>query len=157
MAQTSNTKVSTTPSSTTAKKQPTAAEMREWYEKNKKHIEKYAAAEQAAVPLRDITKTTTKTITAFSRDSLRTYLQNIGSNEKNLRNLSRYLYYRCHPYYRLINYNANMFCLNARSVIPQFDFVKGNDATKMLKSYQDTLYILDRLNIQYEMLKAYVT
>lgn len=157
MAQTSNIKVSTTPSRTTTKKQPTATEMREWYEKNKKHVENYAAAEQAAVPLRDITKTTTKTITAFSRDSLRIYLQNIGSNEKNLRNLSRYLYYRCHPYYRLINYNANMFCLNARSVIPQFDFVKGNDATKILKSYQDTLYVLDRLNLQYEMLKAYVT
>ena len=97
------------------------AEMRDWYQKNKKNIENYAAAMEGAKSLRDITKTSTKAVTAYSKDSLRTYLQNIGSNEKNLRNLSRYLYYRCHAYYRLIAYNANMFCLDARSVIPEYD------------------------------------
>lgn len=74
------------------------AEMRDWYQKNKKNIENYAAAMEGAKSLRDITKTSTKAVTAYSKDSLRTYLQNIGSNEKNLRNLSRYLYYRCHAY-----------------------------------------------------------
>lgn len=133
----------------------TAAEMREWYEKHKRHIEGYAAAEQAAKGLRDVAKTNTKAVTAFSKDSLRTYLQNIGSNERNLRNLSRYLYYRCHAYYRLVMYNANMFCLDARTVIPAYDLVKGGDAKKMLKSYQDTLSTLDKFNLQYEFLKLY--
>lgn len=147
------TKVSTTTPS--EKKQPTANEMREWYEKNKRHLENFASAEQAAKSLRDITKTTTKTVTAFSKESLRTYLQNIGSNEKNLRNLSRYLFYRCHAYYRLIMYNATMFDLNARSVIPHYDLVKIPDVKKTLKSYQDTLTMLDELNLQYEFLKAF--
>ena len=42
----------------------TANEMREWYEKHKRHIEGYAAAEQAAKGLRDVTKTNTKAVTA---------------------------------------------------------------------------------------------
>ena len=68
-----------------APKQPTATEMRNWYMENHKHIEAYASAEQAAKLLRDVAKTSTKTITAFNKETLRSYLQNIGSNEKNLR------------------------------------------------------------------------
>ena len=133
----------------------TAASVREWYEKNKKRIENFDAANNALKQLRDVTQTGTKTISSFSKDSLRSYLQNIGANEKNLRNLSRYLYYRCHAYYRLVMYNANMFCLDARSVIPNYDLVQGGDADGMLRSYQDTLTILDKLNLQYEFLKMY--
>lgn len=133
-----------------------SAEMREWYEKNKRHIENFAAAEQAAKSLRDITKTANKTISTFSRDTLRTYLQNLGGSEKNLRNLSWYLYYRSQTYARLCNYNADMFCLNARKIIPPYDLVKGGDAKKMLKSYNDTLTILEKLNLQQEMRNAYL-
>lgn len=135
--------------------QSSTEDIRNWYNQNKINIENYAKAMEGPKSLKDITKSSVKAITAFNKDSLRTYLQNIGSNEKNLRNLSRYLYYRCHAYYRLVSYNANMFCLDARSVIPEYDLVKGGDATKMLKSYQDTLTVLDKMNLQYEMLKLY--
>ena len=144
----------TTTAPSNEKKQPTANEMREWYEKNKKHIENFAAAESAAKSLRDVTKTATKAVTAFSKDSLRTYLQNIGSNERNLRNLSRYLFYRCHAYYRWIMYNSTMFDLACRSVIPAYDLVKGGDANKMISSYYSTLTVLDELNLQFEFLKG---
>lgn len=144
--------VTTTAPST--KKQPTATEVREFYEKHKNQIKSFAAAENAARPLKDVTKTATKAVTAFSKESLRTYLQNIGSNERNLRNLSRYLFYRCHAYYRWVMYNSTMFDLSCRSVIPQFDLVKGGDAQKMLKSYYNTLSVLDELNLQYGFLKA---
>lgn len=137
--------------------QMTTQELRDWYNKNKPLIQQYASKQenQSLLSLRDVTKNSVKPVTAFSKDSLRNYLKNIGSNEKNLRNLSRYLYYRCHAYYRLIMYNATMFCLDARSVIPSFDLVKGGDSKKMLKSYQDTLNILDKMNLQYEFLKMY--
>ena len=154
MAQRKKTEVTTAPS--IEKKQPTANEMREWYEKNKKHIENFASAEQSLKSLKDVTKTSTKVVSAFSKDALRTYLQNIGSNAKNLRNLSRYLYYRCHAYYRWVMYNATMFDLSCRSVIPKYDLVKGGDAQKMLKSYYSTLTVLDELNLQYEFLKALI-
>ena len=131
-------------------------EMREWYTKNKRHIENFAAADKAAKSLRDITKTATKSISTFSRDTLRTYLQNLGGNERNLRNLSWYLYYRSQTYARLCNFNADMFCLNARKLIPPYDLVKGGDAKKMLKSFNDTLNILEKLNLEQEMRNAYL-
>lgn len=146
----------TTTAPSIEKKQPTANEMREWYEKNKKHIENFAKADQAAKSLRDVTKTATKTVTAFSRETLQTYLKALGSNEKNLRNLSWYLYYRSQTYARLVSFYADMFCLYARKVVPPYDLVKGGDATKMLKAYNDTLNVLEKMNLQQEMRNAYL-
>lgn len=143
-------------STATPSEKKTANEMREWYEKNKRHIENFAAAEQAAKSLRDVTKTANKTISTFSRETLRGYLQNLGSSERNLRNLSWYLYYRSQTYARLMNFYADMFCLYARRVIPPYDLVKGGDATKMLKSYNDTLNVLEKMNLQLEMRNAYL-
>ena len=162
MAQRMKKEVSSTPpvekkTTTQVKQTKTANEMRDWYEKNKKHIEAFAAAEQAALSLRDVTKTATKTVTAFSKESLRSYLQNIGSNERNLRSLSRYLFYRSHAYYRWVMYNSTMFDLACRSVIPAYDLVKGGDVNKMLKSYNSTLAVLDKMNLQFEFLKALTT
>ena len=145
-----------------------AADLKTWYEANKTHIENFAKAEQAARQLRDITKTATKSISTFSRETLRTYLQNLGSNEKNLRSLSWYLYYRSQIYARLVSFNSDMFCLdiyifyNLANLIDCFgyhdtldDLVKGGDPTKMLKSYNDTLNHLERMNLQGEMQNAY--
>lgn len=141
----------------TVKNKHTAAEMKEWYEQNKNTLN-FDKANEALKNLRDITKTSTyRTINNFDKSSLRTYLQNISSNEKNIRNLSRYLYYRSQVYYRLIAYNANMFCLDARSVIPNYSLVEDNDKEAILKSYNDTLTALDKMNLQYEFLKAYMT
>lgn len=134
----------------------TSAEIREWYEKNKKNLENYEAANNALKQLRDVTKSTTKSITAFSKESLRTYLTNIGSNENNLRKLSRYLYYRSHVYFRIIKFFANMFDLKARYVIPSYDPTADNDRENTIKSFYDTLTILDNMNLQFEMLKMYV-
>lgn len=133
------------------------AEMREWYNKNKDSIYRYEQASDAFLNLRDITKNATKTISAFSKETLRTYLRNIGSNEVNLRNLSRYLYFRSQVYYRLIMYNANMFELGARSVIPKYSLVEDNNPDDILQSYYDTLVLVDKLNLEYEMLKVYAT
>mgnify|MGYP006932141636 FL=1 len=132
----------------------TVTEKKKWYEEQ--CARNYAAASNALHQLRDLSKNTTKTISSFSKSTLRQYLQNIGNNEQNLRNLSRYLYYRSQVYYRLIRYHASMFCMNARSVIPSYDLVKGNDKTKTLKSYYETLQVLDKMNLQYEISKAAV-
>lgn len=140
-----------------SKKQPTASEMRDWYAKHQKSIENFASAEEALKKLKDVSRNSTyRTISNFSKESLRSYLQNITSNEANLRNLSRYLYYRSQVYYRLIYYNANMFCLNARSIIPNYSIIEDNDKEQILKSYNDTLSAVDKMNLQYEFLKAYM-
>lgn len=151
MATRKTTKVSATP------KQPTAAEMRNWYEQHKTTIENFDKAKSAEnmLTLTDVTKTNTRTISVFDKDKLRSYFQSIGSNEKNIRNLSRYLFYRCQAYYRLIMYNAGMFCPDARSVIPEYNPTEDNtDDDSMLKDWYDTLTVLDNLNLNYEFLKA---
>lgn len=143
-------------SATGSSKQPTSAEMREWYEKHKKSIENFERS-QEVLQLLDPSATSTKTFNTFSKETLRTYMKNPLTNYKNLRNLSRFLYYRSQTYRRLINYNANMIDLNYRSVIPMVDLVKGVDQQKMIKSYYETLVILNVMNLPLEFLKAYIT
>lgn len=137
-------------SATGTSKKETVAEMKERLN--------YAKAKGGLdVLLRDLNKTYTKTINTFNKETLRGYLENIGSNEKNLRNLSWYLYYRSQIYARIVNFYANMFCLDCRSVIPDYDLVKGGDANKMLKSYQDTLDIIDNMRLQDEFYNVFLT
>ena len=89
MAQSKTTKVSNK-----APSQPTVAEIKEWYGKNKDKLdllENFATSEnrdKLLKQLRDSGKTYRKTINTFDKEKLRSYFQNIGTNEKNLRNLS---------------------------------------------------------------------
>lgn len=46
--------------------------------------------------------------------------------------------------------------MNARSVVPNYDLVKGSDKDKVTKSYYETLQVLDKMNLQYEINKAAV-
>ena len=129
----------------------TAAEMKEWYEKNAQNTQ------NAFKQLRDVSKTGRQTtLNSYSKDNVVSYLQNISSNENSLRNLSRYLFYRSQVYFRLVMYNATMFDLNARMVVPQYDPTKDNDPKKTLKSYYETLQWLDRMNLQHEFLSVLI-
>ena len=66
-------------------KQPTANEMREWYEKNKSRLERYEDATSAITSLRDIQKSSRYTsISNYSKEDVKSYIKNISSNEKNL-------------------------------------------------------------------------
>ena len=103
-------------------KQHTAAEKKEWYAKNTKNTQ------DAFKKIRDVTKTARQTtLNSYSKENVITYLQNISSNENNLRNLSRYLFYRSQVYFRLIMYNATKLDLNAQTVIQPYDLTKDND------------------------------
>lgn len=132
----------------------TVAEMKEMFAT--KAQQNYAKAEEALKRWHDPNKTYTKTTSIFSKETLRSYLQNIGANEKNLRNLSWYLYYRSQIYNRIVNFFANMIDLSARSVIPPYDMVKGGDAQKALKSFQDTIEVLDNMHLPGEFYTVYL-
>lgn len=133
----------------------TPAEIKEWYmreqfDKNKSAMD--------ALDLTNIKKTNTKTVNNFSKENLRSYFRNIGSNEKNFRDLSRYLYYRSQVYYRIIYYFSSMFDLDSKTVIPSgYDISGENDKDKILEDYQNTLNILDKLNLKYEFLNVALT
>ena len=135
----------------------TAAQAKEWYEKNHAVIERYANGENAFKQLRDFTKRSARTISTFDKETLRTYLQNITGNEQNLRALSWYLYYRSQVYARLVHFYSNMFCLDCRSVVPEYSIVQGGDAQSMLKSYEDTITVLENLRLQQEFYNIYLT
>lgn len=138
----------------------TAAQMREWYEKNKSQIGcfvNFANTKDAFKKLRDVTKNLKQTsVSSYSKDKIIKYLQNISSYEKELRNLSRYLFYRSQVYFRLIMYNATMFDLNARYVVPPYDPTKSNSKSKVLKSYYQTLKVLDTMDLQHQMLPVFI-
>lgn len=137
--------------SNNTKKRHTAVEMKEWYAKNEQNTQ------NAFKQIRDVTKTTRQTtLNSYNKDNVISYLQNISSNENNLRNLSRYLFYRSQVYFRLIMYNATMFDLNARTVVPPYDPTKTNNPNKVLKSYYETLQWLERMNLQHEFLSVFI-
>lgn len=155
MAQTKSTKVSSK-----APTQPTVAEIKEWYANNKDRLNlmsNFANNKDIIKQLRDVGKTYNKTVTVFDKTKLRQYLQNIGSNEKNLRALSWYLLYRSHVYYRIINFFSNMFSLDCRSIIPNYDLVKENNPEKYLKVYQQTLDEVGNMRLQQEFYNIFFT
>lgn len=133
----------------------TTNEMRIWYEKHKNTIENFAKV-QEALRLHDPGKSTSRIYSTFNKDTLRTYMKNPAANQSNLRQLSRFLYYRSNPYRRLITYNATALNLDARSVIPTYNINKENDVKKTLKQYHDTLSTLDNMNLNLELLKLYI-
>lgn len=130
------------------KRQPTIEELRQWYAK--------AEHSKAALQLLDPASNAAKTFNTFSKDILRTYMENPLRNYRNLRNLSKFLYYRSQPYRRLIQYNANMIDLNYRSVIPNIDLTKGFDINNDMQAYYETLMYLNKLPLNTEFYKMLV-
>ena len=87
-------------------KKLTAVEMKKWYEDNKSQLGQFAnfaSTQEAFKKLRDVTKNTRQSSTSsYSKDKVVNYLKNVSSYESDLRNLSRYLFYRSQVYFRLV-------------------------------------------------------
>lgn len=81
------------------------------------------AAVKDVLQLIDLTSSKTQSYTVYSKDNLRTYLQNPSteSNQKNLRNLSEFLYTVSHVYRRLILNKANQFDAKSYIVYPKLN------------------------------------
>lgn len=138
------------------KSNASVAEIKEWYEKNRSRLERFEEAQDGLKILRDVTKNNARSVSSFSKEAVRGFLQNPTTNERNLRNLSRYLYYRSHIYFRMIKFFANMFCLDCNSVIPEFDVTAGGDANAVLSSFNETHNVLDKMHLQSEFFKGIV-
>ena len=96
MAQPNKEMSEASPKKTSSRKQPTAAERKQYMEKLQQQEFAKKKASDAFKQVRDVTKTTRQTtISSYNKESVIRYLQNINSYEKELRNLSRYLFYRC--------------------------------------------------------------
>lgn len=122
----------------------TVAEIKQQYDKDQERAMKnFDEAIQGLKQLKNPNRSESFSITQFDREAIRGYLQAPGSNESNLRNAAKYLYYRSQIFSRIILFYASMWDLKCRQVIPNYDLTKDNDATKMLKTYNATLDMLD--------------
>lgn len=143
--------------SDSSKRQPTAAERKKYMEQLEQQNFAKKKASDALKQMRDVTKNIRQTtISSYNKENVIRYLQNIDSYEKELRGLSRYLFYRSQVYFRLIMYNATMFDLNARYVVPSYDPTQDNDKEAILKAYYDTLKVLDAMDLQHQLLSPLI-
>jgi len=148
-------KNSTVSSSNEGNKERTAIEIKNWYnsQENITMFEKIRERLQLLNP----SSTVTHTFTTFSKETLRQYMQNPLQNAKNLRNLSRYLYYRSQVYKRVINYNAGMINLNYRIITPLVNLTEKLDKEQLIKDYYETILTISNMNLSLEFFKIYVT
>ena len=130
----------TSPKNNNSANKITAADRKEYMSKLELQQKRFAESQQAFKQVRDVTKTSRQiSISSYSKENVIRYLQNIDSHEDDLRGLSRYLFYRSQIYFRLIMYNATMFDLNARYVVPSYNLTEDNDKESILRDYYDTL------------------
>lgn len=135
----------------------TAAEKREYLEKLEQQNFAKNKSKETFKQVRDVTKTVRQTtLSSYNKENVITYLKNIDNYEKELRGLSRYLFYRSQVYFRLIMYNATMFDLNARYVVPNYDPTQDNDKESILKSYYETLKALELMDLQNQLLPTLI-
>lgn len=90
----------------------------------------------------------------YSRDQIRNYLNNPDRNEKNLRQVSRYLYISSSHYYRLINYFSNMLTLDSILIPLDSDKISKSafknayiKVTKYIENYNLKSTLLDIIGI----------
>lgn len=131
----------------------TTKELREYQMKQQRRKEIFEAT-KAALQLVDLTKTETRTFTIFSKERLRTYMQNPKSNESNLRQLSKFLYRCSHSYRRLVEYHAEMIDLTAYSIIPLINMTEDNNPDDILASYYNTCVQVEKMAMHTEIFKC---
>lgn len=114
------------------------------------------AAVKDALSLIDLTKTKNITYNTYSRDSLRTYLKNPASegNQKNLRQLSNYLYTVSHVYRRLINFKAYQPQLKSWTVYPDIPLTEEPDEQTILQNYERVTKYVRNMDMASQILKC---
>ena len=122
------------------------------------NMKQYAKAVDDILKLVDLTSSTTKTWTVFSKDNLRSYLQNpyAASSQNNLRNLSKFLYTLSFPLRRIINYFASLPDFSAYKVNLDFSLTEDNNEETLLKDYEDACRFVRKMNLEMNMFKLLV-
>lgn len=122
------------------------------------NMKQYAKAVDDILKLVDLTSSTTKTWTIFSKDNLRSYLQNpySSSSQNSLRNLSKFLYTLSFPLRRIINYFASLPDFSAYKVNLDFSLVEENNEETLLKDYEYACKLVRRMNLEINMFKLLV-
>ena len=118
-------------------------------------IKKYAKSVDDVLQLSDLTNSTTKTWTVFSKDSLRTYLQNpySSNSQASLRNLSRFLKTLSFPLRRIVNYLASLPDFSNYKVIPNISMVEEPDEESILQDYEEVCRYARAMDLELDLFK----
>lgn len=128
------------------------------FTENLDNMKQYAAAVDNILQLVDLTGSATKTWTVFSKDSLRTYLQNpySSNSQSNLRNLSKFLYTLSFPLRRIVNYFASLPDFSMYKINLDMSIVEDVDEESLLQDYENACKFVRKMNLQINMFKLLV-
>lgn len=121
-------------------------------------IEQFVKAYEDVLRLVDLERETTKTWTVYNKDNLRTYLKNPYStnSQKNLRNLSKFLYTLSFPLRRIVNYFASLPDFSSYKINLDFSFIEDNDEETLLKDYEEASRYVRKMNLEINMFKMLI-
>lgn len=122
-------------------------------------MKQYAKAVDDVLKLVDLTSNSTKVWTVFSKETLRSYLQNpyASSSQSSLRNLAKFLYTLSFPLRRIVNYFASLPDFSAYKINLDFSLVEDNDEESLLQDYEDACRFVRKMNLELNMFKLLVT
>lgn len=122
-------------------------------------MKQYAKAVDDVLKLVDLTSNSTKVWTVFSKDTLRSYLQNpyASSSQSSLRNLAKFLYTLSFPLRRIVNYFASLPDFSAYKINLDFSLVEDNDEESLLQDYEDACRFVRKMNLELNVFKLLVT
>lgn len=118
-------------------------------------MKQFAKAYDDVLKLINLENNTTKTWTIFSKDSLRSYLQNpyAASSQESLRNLSKFLYTLSFPLRRMVHYFASLPDFGAYKINLDFSLTEDNDEESLLQDYENACRYVRKANLIINMFK----
>ena len=118
--------------------------------------DQFAKALESVLAVTDLTTSTTKSWTVFSKDSLRQYLQSpySSSSQTQLRNLARFLTTLSFPLRRLISYFASLPDLSVYKVLPKYSLFEDNDEEALLQDFENACRLTENMNLAINFFKV---
>jgi hypothetical protein len=121
-------------------------------------VRQFAEAYDKILKLVDLETNTSKTWTVFSKDSLRSYLQNpySTSSQSSLRNLAKFLYTLSFPLRRIVHYFASLPDFSAYKVNLDISLIEDNDEESLMQDYENAARFVRKANLVVNMFKLLI-
>ena len=135
-------------------KELTEKEKIEFLRRDERNKAAYAAVKDA-LSLIDLTQNKSLTYTTYSRESLRSYLQNPASesNQKNLRKLSNYLYTVSHVYRKIVNNKVNQLPCEKWIAYPKMG-ESGEIDDSIFEHYNEVCNYVENIHLERQIKKC---
>lgn len=125
------------------------------YLSNQEKQSAYFAKLKDILQLINLEKNKNITTNIYNKDNLRSYLRapSTETNQKNLRNISDFLYIVSHIYRRMINYKAEQITCQSWTAYPITSLVDDNDQESILQEYDRVIGIVNNMKMESQILK----